>query len=220
MIKVFYPNTHTETTSVDGFGMHEDIMGKTWSNLKAASGTSYNDDSSSIYVGYTRRNPPNDWLNLTRGVILFDTSILPSSAVIKSATISLYCNTKRESYSNTPAINIYGFTQSITTSLDNNSFNTANHGTTQFSTTISYASMNTSQYNNFILNSSGLAEISKTGLSKFSIRETTYDAGSSTPTNPGGTEDGQGFWFDSADGTNKPKLIITYNDAVVSAFML
>ena len=65
-------------------------------------------------------------------------------------------------------------------------------------------------YYDFILNATGLAAISKTGITKIGLRESAYDAPNIAP--PWVSGHGRTLYIRYADdGSYKPKLVITYD---------
>src|SRR3989344_4566684 len=85
-------------------------------------------------------------------------------------------------------------------------------GTTALATAISYTNWSISDYNDFTLNSSGLAQISKTGISKFGMREASYDVANTQPTWGSGQEFSvSGRFADKAGTSEDPKLVVTHS---------
>ena len=84
-------------------------------------------------------------------------------------------------------------------------------GTTTFSTAITNTSWSTTGYNDFVLNASGLAAITVTGVSKFGAKETTYDLGGATPTWAADSDNSiSGYFADETGTANDPKLVIEH----------
>jgi len=144
------------------------------------------------------------WWRLSRIILLIPTNSLPNQIVISSATLSLYCPAKGDTLNTSPSVNVYdadtagesGFVQA-----DFNSF-----GTLPFATAINYSNVSTGSYVDFSLNSSGIAAINTSGVSKFGIRLVT-DVLDNEPT--WAAESGSWFTF-ALTGTNKPKLTVNY----------
>lgn len=126
------------------------------------------------------------------GVIRFNTSSLPDSAIITSAKLRLYCESRTSSDS-----------RSLNGEYRTNSFNDSDYttsvGTTAFSKSIT--TFATSQYNEIDL--SNLTSISKTGYTGFRF-------GVSGDTTPTGINLVQFHTYHYYTGTSRPQLEITY----------
>lgn len=150
----------------------------------------------------------NQFSNLYRGFFLFDTSSIPANATIISATLSLY-GTGKTNGLGSPDIHIASASPASDSTLTNGDFD--NIGTTSFGS-VSYAGWSTSGYNDFVLNASGLANISKGSgaRSRFSAQFSWDINNSFTGTWANGAA--SSFSCNMADnGTNKPTLFVTYS---------
>jgi len=170
------------------------------SNVTNASGTY-------VYIGASTTS--NQFSDLYHGYILFDTSAIPSDAVITSATFSLF-GTAKSNGLGSPDIHVGASNPASNSNLVNADFDKISR--TSFGS-VTYAGWSTSAYNDFTLNASGLSNISKgTGArSKFSV-QFSWDINNSFT----------GAWVSSAassfsaytadqGGTgNDPKLVVTY----------
>ena len=205
----FYPDAHPETTSVDGYVVR--IAGQdTWANTKAGAGTNAgNADANSAMAAFYCGTTTNKFTRADRTIFLFDTSLLPNGATITSAIFSIYgAGAKQDPTSSSPTFNIYSSNPASNTALVPADFTTL--GTTQYATSITYAAWNDSGYNDFTLNAAGIAAISKTGITKFGLREASFDAGSGTPNWVNSAVMYVGGCFSEAGAGYKPKLVITY----------
>lgn len=144
----------------------------------------------------------------------FDTSIITSGNNISAATMSIYANTTpSNNFTTVGTIGIYGATPAANNNLVNADYSQC--GSTILSDiTYDPDTYMAFQYNDFVFNASGISNISKTSVSKFSYRDATRDG----PNN----EQYQSlksskFPFYMADnGSNKPKLSVTYAAPVSS----
>ena len=86
-------------------------------------------------------------------------------------------------------------------------------GSTAFSTAITYAGFSTTGYNDFALNNDGIANISKTGISKFGARNANYDVANVDPATGSAslTSGMDTFAVEAAGTTTDPKLVVTYS---------
>lgn len=204
----YYPDAHTETNTVDG------QLGQTgnttdWLSLVDGAGNYADDTDWRMTAGYECTAGGNYWLPY-RIITLFNTADLTSGATISSATYSLYGQAIANSLGASLVINVYSSAPASNTALVAGDFDSL--GTTAFCDSgIAVASITTSGYNNFALNASGLAAISKTSITKLGSRDATYDVGRATP--PRGASGTGKVIFYSADQTgtaNDPKLVVTF----------
>lgn len=216
-----YPDAHTESTSVDG-GVSEIISlgsnNTSWSTLQSGSGTNASDNDATITSGTgdgsvsIRCDTSSDWwARLERAIVLFDTSSIDDGDTLDSATLSVYGTFKNDDLSASPTLNVFSSAPASNTALVAGDFDSL--GTTEYSSDITYASYSTSGYNDFTLNASGEAAVDFTGVSKFGLRESTYDAPNSSPTHPGSSQTAT-FSFRGAEQTgttNDPKLVIEHS---------
>jgi len=201
--------------SLDGYVGRETAdldAGQTWANLKAGAGTvfNYTDNGSIVFYSETAHVTNPNWAKLFRSIFLFDTSSIPDGATITAATLSIYGKaSKARNQTNEPSLNIYASTPASTSALEAADFTQI--GSTPFcDTPISYTNWNDAGYNDWVLNATGLAAISKTGVSKFGVRDSVYDVGSTSP-----TWDGANYYLIFRDTTtesasNKPMLVVEY----------
>ncbi len=210
----FYPNPNTETTSVDGTvqaigsSFSCDLLG--FENAHGAGTGSPDDAGVSLYAAtlYTDNQDCTDYAEIQRAFILFDTSSLTAAASISSATISIYI-TSKYTLSNDGYDTLH---VDATTPTSNTAIQAGDYGNvatvSQSNTTADVTSLSTGAYTNFTLNSTGLGNISKTGISKYGIRE-----GHDFFLVPPASGSISGVQFSSADtsGTSQdPKLEVTY----------
>ena len=204
-----YPDADTETTSVDGAIIRLNVN-ESWATIRSSTGTNAYPSITSVLFGLyiLTQNTTDVFGGLGRSAFLFDTSSLGSQATISSAVLSLYGESKVDSLDCEPDINIYTSNPSSNTDLVVGDFSTIG-STKQCDTAISYTNFNTSGYNDFTFNSSGIGNISKTSISKFGARNANYDVSGTAPTWIAGKSSYLAFYF-ADNGTNKPKLVVTY----------
>jgi len=213
----FYPDADPESTSVDGVVVYSS-GGAAWATVHDHPGTASPPVCGaasyvSSYSGYTGDQRAGWFSNLWRSIFVFDTSSLPDEATILSSTLSLYGNAKNEIAGNSATYNV--FEGSTTTNTNIVALDYPNQGVTELSDSDhTYASWSTTGYNDWDLNTTGISSISKTGVSKFSVREATYDAPDSMPPNNGAAQNDRiGFYFSDQGAGFKPKLVIIYSVA-------
>ncbi len=156
------------------------------------------------------------WVTLVRGICLFNTAAIGASSTIQSATLSFFGLSKDDSLAATPDCNVYSSAPASNTVVAASDYNTL--GSTPFSTAITYAGWSTTAYNDFVLNSDGLAAISKIGVSKFGCRNASYDVANSSPTWSSAATSNVRANSSNVSGTvNDPKLVVTYTTSLQSS---
>lgn len=178
----FFPSAGTGGSSCDGYIQTVDAYTYTWTDLRNSSFYTANAVTTNLNIGYDKY-----FGFLSRGVFVFDTSILPDLGEINLATLSLssgnysydgqYCGTKcKESCSYPCLCNCYEtlgtvyltvreFTKTGSTVPNIQSADWFSFGDTDLSNSISGA--NTSLQ--FPLNTTGLTQINKTGVTKLGV---------------------------------------------------
>lgn len=209
-----YPDPDPETTTVDGT-VRRQAVDEVFSTLRNGAGNSSSDNSSpNTAFNIVPSATTDQWARIDRFICLFDTSSLTSGATISAASLSVYGVSKANDSSISPDMNVYASTPASNTALVNADFSQL--GTTAFATAISYASIATGAYNDFSLNGTGLAAISKTGVSKFGIRNANYDVANSAPTWAAPPADNR-LVISSAEEmatSQDPKLVVTYTTSI------
>jgi hypothetical protein len=230
LTSTFYPDPDVESTSVDGdvYDYEGGAFGTSLSNAcnvalgQARSGVSpFPEDNLTITIVASLTvngafDSPGLWTcdgEVAQVFTLFDTSSLPDSASISSATLSLYVVSKINSANDGgDTVNIVSSNPASNVALASGDFNIV--GTTLFATAVDITSMSTSAYTTFTLNSSGKAAITATGVSKFGVREG-HDIGALNMT--ANSENSVTFSTAEQTGTSQdPKLDVTYT--VVDTF--
>lgn len=213
----FYPDANPETTSVDGWA-RQDQATQTWATLHDAAGNDFSDTSDPTQIAAIEASTTADRFNqIFRSIFLFDSSSIPDSDSIDAATMSVRGTTKSNAanFSPAPEINVYTSNPASNTGLTGTDYSTL--GTVaQSDTNITHAGYSTTGYNDFVLNATGRGNVSKTSVSKFGIREATYDAANVAP-----TWVNSGQWnmlanhAEAADVTTDPKLAVTHTGGAV-----
>ncbi len=118
---------------------------------------------------------------MTRGVLMFDTSVIPSGFVIESARVTLESD-------GTPAsglggaIGLTSFTSGSALGVTNTDFAVANFGSTRFASDVNFSDLPLDGSTITLeLNAAGLAAINRSGLTKFGVRSS-FDIDNSAPT--------------------------------------
>lgn len=207
-----YPDADPETSTVDGQIVYQGTN-VTWATIHdAADGTSASDSATFANMALiSSGTTSNRYSNLYRGMTLFDTSALPDAATISAAVLQMWGRAKANGLG-TPSVNVYSANPASNTALAAADYDQI--GTTAYATAISYASWSDTDtaYNSFNFNATGIAAISKTGISKFGIREATFDVANSAPTWASEQESGfRSRWAEDTGGDKDPAFTVTYS---------
>lgn len=191
-----------------------------WATLRDATAGTYSATESDavILMGYLDSGTSNGtWDGMTRGMVLFDTSTIGTDS-ISSATLSLYGNAANSVDNFGQGINIVSATPASTSEIVDEDYD--QFGTTIFKDAdISLATFDADQYHDFGLNASGIANIAKTGISKFGTR-LSGDINNVEPTWENNVQ--AAAYIQSADTagtTQDPKLVVEHT-AVVAASVI
>ena len=207
----FNPDADPETTSCDGNSIYSVGGGATWAtNHDAANGTEAGASNTGEYCFAIDTDDTSNWFrSIYRAFWLFDTSSLDAltdEANIISGIFSLYgtgatdnatLNQKVSLVSSNPVSN----TNIVVADYDQ-------LGGTDYATEIDVGSWNTSGYNNYTLNETGIAAVPIDGITKFGTRSNS-DRANSAPTWVSVVSTSTTAESSDNDG-NKPKLVVTY----------
>lgn len=184
----------------------------TWATIRgAATGDAARKPGVAIFPGFIRTPSSSGWNTMERGLFVFDTSTLPDTDDISSATFSLYgAGSLYDSLAGaTKEIALVASTPASNTAIVADDYDQV--GTTKLATNIAFASWNLTAYNNFTLNADGLAAISKTGFTKLGTRHEN-DRANVEPTIPGTDALSGPDAKNSAEAgtTQDPKLVVEH----------
>jgi len=201
-----YPDASFGATTVDGFVGRAIAGTETLATIRSGAGTDslYDANPDLVYIGAS--TTINQFNEIDRGILTFDTSSIVDSDTITSVVLSLYGNAKSNGLGS-PDLHIAGATPTVDNNVEPADYNLCQ--TTSFGS-ISYASFTNAVYNDITLNASGIANVSKTGISRFSV-QLSWDINNSFT---GSWSSGLSSFFKwvSADGggaVTGPKLTVT-----------
>ena len=208
-----YPDPHTESTSVDGLIEYDNGSGggESWVTVHdATAGSGASDTTPANLCAYAREYSSGSTYALARALFLFDTSSIPDNDSVSSATMSLYVSSVNDGDNDgLDYVNIYTTTPASNTALVTGDYD--QFGTTAQATAIDIGNITTSAYNDWILNSTGLTNISKTGITKFGTREG-HDAENSA-ISVDLRNDISCNYADTAGTTSDPKLVVEHSNS-------
>ena len=205
----FYPDADPETTSVDGTGGRTNVN-ETFSVIRGGAVNTVSDTVGSSYLGRLKASTTDpQYTILLRSIFVFDTSAIPDTDNVSSATISLYGSSK-ESGLGTPNIIVVSATTASNTALATGDFAIAGFGVTSYAS-ITYAAFSATAYNDLGLNAAGLANVSKTSVSKFGTMLSWDFDNSFTGVWSSAAESHLGVYnADEAGTTKDPKLVVEH----------
>lgn len=192
---------YAETT--DGYTSNSYCnVSTTWAAIRSASSTANTVCDTQEFVK-VRSDASDDAYQIYRGLLIFNTSIIPDSATLTSATLNLYGTTSGGE--NTSEIVLVSHSKATSTTLTSSDWHIANYGSTAYGS--STDPLSNSTYNEIDLNSSGLSGINKTDSSVFGLL-TNNDF---TNTDPGASRSEATFISANASGTSTdPYIQISY----------
>jgi len=214
----FYPDAHPETDSFDG-STYGDNWSTTWSTVRnqIGNGTYCRDDlaqSNSGYSAATRRHNPLGY-NTAHSIYTFAYN-LTSGDTIDSATFSVYVTSK--SNADSDGNDFIALVQQDRRTGAQTGISTSDHyiqyyDGAKLADDIDIADINTSAYNNWALNTTGLALLSASGSDEYIHfgQIEGHDYNDSPPTNFGDNMI-YNYYADQTGTANDPKLVVEHSE--------
>lgn len=165
----FFPGAGGDPTS--GYAERVVGAGETFSAIRTGSGTN-NDEGALNQAGTVEAKgvDVDKYVTMARGIHGFDTSSIPDTDVVTSATFSLY-GRSTTGVALLQSLVIDRMVPASSAGVANSDYNIANWaGVEQASNRVADSAWSTSAYNDFTLNATGRANVSKTGNSWFGTR--------------------------------------------------
>ena len=212
-----YPDANPETTSMDAVAANRPAAAEAWATIHdATSGTvdGTADDAIDTNCPSVNENGTN-WTRMHRLITLFDTSSIPDTDTISSATYSLYC-VNAGNNGHTMNVDMVTCAPASNTAVALGDYNKALWGTTLQATSISVGSFGANAYTDFTLNATGLGNISKTAITKFGCR-ISADTNDVEPTKATVYTSINVQHADTAGTANDPKLVVVHSAAAAAA---
>jgi len=154
----------------------------------------------------------NPWGELFRRPEPADTSALPDTATIQNTSkFRVYVNTKTTTLASQSLALVTTTGPASLTALANGDYDVAGWGSTRQATDLTLAGITTSAFNDFTLNSTGVGNISKTGVTRLGLR-IAADADNAEPSWSSGVI--AGLTVDPYNGTNPMQYVIDYTTSV------
>ena len=206
-------------TTIDGQVIREGVTDASWNTLRTSAGTAVSETDAQARPYLAGKDVSGNWATLYRAIYTFDTSTIPDTDTIDSATFSLSSYADNVDDNNQdPDINVFGSTPAANNDLATTDY--LQTGSTAYSDTpILIDSWVTSgAYNDFAFNATGKAAIVKTGVTPLSAKNANYDNANVAPTLGSSQRFGIGaFWADQAGTTNDPKLVVEHTAEAAAA---
>lgn len=205
-VSTFYPNAHTETTSVDGYVVR---TGGTWTNVRdTADGTASSDSATGEWIMSDNDSPGS--YTCTRHFYLFDTSAIGSDTV-DSATFSAYQSNNGEGDRN---VGLIQTSPASNTALVVGDFDAMTINSPAEGTDARVLCNGTGVYRDFVMNATGLGWIVTGGITKLGLRMA-FDIDNTAPT----ARNYSRFDFADQTGTTQdPKLVVTHSASAGAVF--
>jgi hypothetical protein len=218
----FYPDPDAESTSVDGYVRSDQLPGVSWASIHAETtitntgglGGAFPSTATSDYpgIGVYGYNSNTRWV-LSRAFFLFDTSSIPDTDSIDSATFSFYITGKENSDNDgEDFFNVIQTSPASNTDLVAGDFDQcgAVSNPTEGATRVDMGSLSTSAYNDWTLDATGRGWIDKSGITKLGLREG-HDILNSTPSVSNSGNQIQGRFADYTGTSSDPKLVVVHS---------
>lgn len=176
----------------------------TWSAVRDGSGGGVTNGTND-YVIYTQAGNATNYWAIYRGFMSFDTSSL--SGTISSAKLSLYVTFRAGQLTDRGSICL-SQNQADFNNISSNDYYAVRNNTTRMADDFVLSTLTTSAYNDITFNSTGISNISKTGITGLLLR-TKEDVDNTAPTWSSGNPLDTVRCYMSDNGTNKPQLVVT-----------
>ncbi len=216
-VSTFYPDAHIETSSVDGHLLRDGID-EPLGTIRAGAGVSFTDSAATENLVLRGSSTPDQYDFLARGIIVYDSSALPDGDEITAATLGFVVVGKTDTF--TDSMGLIVSTPNSDIALEAADYAQTGGGSpTRLAADLTVASItsDSSTFNEFTLNASGLANISKIATSKFAFRLAS-ELDNSNTWSSGGTE--QVLWAAAEEvlsGDKRPRLVVTHAAPAESA---
>lgn len=204
-----YPDPGNPGTTTTDAWLDRNGVDETLSTLRGGVGNNVGNDTA-LYVWLQASTTSNQFARCIRSGALFDTSPLTASAVVSSATLSLWCLFGSFTLG-TPGVVVSGFTPASNTSLASSDYQNVGLSTSYGSIAAGSVDTSNTVYSVCTLNSAGRSAIATTGVTKCALTSDWDFNNSFTGSWASGAEGYLQFWSSDQTGSaNDPKLEVTY----------
>lgn len=184
----------------------------TWDTLHDGSvGTSVNTTEVDMILAYAAANVSNQWHNIYRVIIVFNTAGLPDGDVIPAVDFGIVGGNSTNSNPYTDYITIVASAPASNTNIVVGDYDSL--GSARYAPDLLHSSFtdDASTFNTFAFNATGIANVSKTGATKIGIRYKA-DTDDVEPTWQSGLANVIYFLpaEEVASGDKRPRLVVTH----------
>jgi hypothetical protein len=208
-VSTYIPDANVETSCVDG-SAERFITSETFSTIRAGAGTTglAHDIVFRIRIN-SHDSTTNRWQGMERAIITLDTDDL-GGQLVSSATFGIVIVDATDTY--TDHLVLVDSTPDSNTDITASDY--SNLGSTRQADDLAVGDLtvDSDTYNNFTLNSTGLASINTTGITRLGIRSK-YDFGGSQPSWAQGKTQVTVVSADSSIADREPLLTVTHSSA-------
>lgn len=210
---IVYPDAGSGSTTVDGSTARSPSPAENWATIRAGAGEDAATNATQGYFGMCHSTTSSGLYDLlSRALYTFNTATIGAGSTISSATLSLRGALKALDLGS-PALHVVASTPAANNNLQASDFGQT--GDTSFGS-VAYASFATDAYNDIALDANGIANVSKTGISRFATR-LSWDLTGDTPTWASNKYSYlYGYFADNSGTTNDPKLTVVYATTAIS----
>ena len=204
-----YPDPGNPGTTTCDAWLDRNGVDETLSTLRGGVGNQVGTDTA-LYVWLQASTTSNQFARCIRSGALFDTSSLTASAIVSSATLSLWCLGGNLTLG-TPGVVVSGFTPASNTSLAASDYQNVGLSTSYGSIASGGVDTSNTVYSVCTLNSAGRSAIAKTGVTKCALTSDWDFNNSFTGSWASGAGGYLQFWSsDQTGSSNDPKLEVTF----------
>lgn len=214
---IIHPDPDPEIDTVDGV-VARDGVDETFAVIRAGAGTGFNDDAAVSDCPFLFNSTTSDqYQQMQRGIFLFDTSVIPDGDIIESA---IFAYDNQSKLNEQTGQNAEGSRSVLVASTPASNIELADSdygelGSVNFGEGPKQVDVVNFSYNDIALNASGLANINKTGISKFgTLYKWDFDNDETGLTWVSDAFQGTRYFFSDFVGTARdPKLTVIHNAA-------
>jgi hypothetical protein len=207
-------------TTCDGYAARVVTVGTTLSSIRTGSGTSKsNTTTAGVLSRITCHADTDEYYAVRRAGFSFDTAALGAGATITEAILHLYSTDTYHvnTYDTVDgSLNVVAFTPADPGNIATTDFNS--FGTTVFVTKSYDDYVVSNGYKTFTLDATGIAALSKTGISVLGVRIGSDISGTGITWKADADLAVGVRWVDYTGTASDPKLVITYTPAATSVY--
>ena len=176
----------------------------------------FQDSVADSFCAYLDQNSTDNCLTMVRGIFVFDTSAIPDTDTIDSATLAIKRSGVAMKDDFTDSVSLVKGYSASNTALAATDYNIVNWDMTQQASDILFSATAADTFFTFTLNATGLTNIIKTGVSKFG---TTFanDRTDTKPTSGAVASQRMPNYFADTAGTDSDPILTVVHSAAGGA---